>query len=91
VYSLSVGAQYVQTGKYRTVLCVGAECLSVSPTYTDRGTLHPSRRRGGGGGAPAAEDETGIIDTDLYSTAATGSCSISPAAGAAEPRDPSEP
>ena len=25
VYSLSVGAQYIQTEKYRTVLCVGAE------------------------------------------------------------------
>ncbi|PYO37290.1 MAG: 3-oxoacyl-ACP synthase, partial [Candidatus Rokuibacteriota bacterium] len=36
IYSLSVGAQYVQTGKYRTVLCVGADCLSRITDYTDR-------------------------------------------------------
>jgi len=38
VYSLSIGAQYVQTGKYRTVLCIGAECLSRITDFTDRGT-----------------------------------------------------
>ena len=38
VYSLSMGAQYVQTGKYRTVLCIGAECLSRITDFTDRGT-----------------------------------------------------
>jgi serine/threonine-protein kinase len=38
VYGLSVGAQYIQTGKYETVLCVGAECLSRITDYTDRGT-----------------------------------------------------
>ncbi|MET0852075.1 MAG: 3-oxoacyl-ACP synthase, partial [Candidatus Rokuibacteriota bacterium] len=36
VYSLSVGAQYIQTGKYRTVLCIGAETLSRIVDYTDR-------------------------------------------------------
>ena len=58
VYSLSIGAQYVQTGKYRTVLCIGAECLSRITDFTDRGTcilladaagaavLRPSDRRG---------------------------------------------
>ena len=25
IYSLSVGAQYIESGKYRTVLCIGAE------------------------------------------------------------------
>ena len=57
VYSLSIGAQYVQTGKYRTVLCIGAECLSRITDFTDRGTcilladaagaavLRPSDRR----------------------------------------------
>jgi 3-oxoacyl-[acyl-carrier-protein] synthase-3 len=38
IYSLSIGAQYIETGKYRTVLCVGAECLSRITDYTDRGT-----------------------------------------------------
>src|SRR5207249_521285 len=38
IYSLSVGAQYVETGKYKTVLCIGADCLSRITDYTDRGT-----------------------------------------------------
>src|SRR5262249_39560548 len=37
IYSLSVGAQYIGSGKHRTVLCVGAECLSRITDYTDRG------------------------------------------------------
>ena len=28
IYSLAIAAQYIQTGKYRTVLAVGAECQS---------------------------------------------------------------
>jgi 3-oxoacyl-[acyl-carrier-protein] synthase-3 len=67
VYSLSVGAQYVQTGKYRTVLCVGAECLSRITDYTDRGTCILLADAAGAAVLRAAEDESGIIDTDLYS------------------------
>lgn len=67
VYSLSVGAQYVQTGKYRTVLCVGAECLSRITDYTDRGTCILLADAAGAAVLRTAEDESGIIDTDLYS------------------------
>ena len=67
VYSLSVGAQYVQTGKYRTVLCVGAECLSRITDYTDRGTCILLADAAGAAVLRAAEDEAGIIETDLYS------------------------
>ena len=28
IYSLSVGSKYIETGKYRRVLCIGAESLS---------------------------------------------------------------
>jgi len=38
IYSLSVGVQYIESGKHRTVLCVGADCLSRITDYTDRGT-----------------------------------------------------
>ena len=38
VYSLSIGAQFIQTGKYRRVLCIGAETLSRITDFTDRGT-----------------------------------------------------
>src|SRR4029453_376857 len=35
IYSLSIGSQFIQTGKYKRVLCIGAEALSritTSPT-----------------------------------------------------------
>ena len=67
VYSLSVGSQYVQTGKYRTVLCIGAECLSRITDYTDRGTCILLADAAGAAVLQASEGESGIIDTDLYS------------------------
>jgi len=67
VYSLSIGSQYIQTGKYRTVLCVGAECLSRITDYTDRGTCILLADAAGAAVLRASDDESGIIDTDLYS------------------------
>ena len=67
VYSLSVGAQYIQTGKYETVLCVGAECLSRITDYTDRGTCILLADAAGAAVLRPSDGEAGIIDTDLYS------------------------
>jgi 3-oxoacyl-[acyl-carrier-protein] synthase III len=67
VYGLSVGAQYVQTGKYRTVLAIGAEIYSRLVDWKDRRTCVLF---GDGAGAVVlrpAEDGSGILDTDLYS------------------------
>ena len=85
VYSLSVGAQYVQTGKYRTVLCVGAECLSRITDYTDRGTCILLADAAGAVVLRAAEDETGIIDTDLYSDGRYWELLYQPGGGARNP------
>src|SRR5437660_1619476 len=38
VYSLSIGSQFIQTGKYRRVLSIGAVTLSRITDFTDRGT-----------------------------------------------------
>jgi len=67
IYSLSIGSQYIQTGKYRTVLCVGAECLSRITDYTDRGTCILLADAAGAAVLQASDDESGILDTDLYS------------------------
>src|SRR6185437_12773582 len=66
VYSLSIGAQYVQTGKYETVLCVGAECLSRITDFTDRGTCILLADAAGAAVLRPAEGEAGIIDTGRY-------------------------
>lgn len=67
VYSLGIGAQYVESGKYRTVLTIGAEVYSRLVDWSDRTTCVLF---GDGAGATVlrpATDGSGIIDTDLYS------------------------
>jgi len=85
VYSLSVGAQYIETGKYRTVLCVGAECLSRITDYTDRGTCILLADAAGAVVLRPAEGEAGIIDTDLYSDGRYGDLLIQRGGGSRHP------
>ena len=85
VYSLSVGAQYIQTGKYETVLCVGAECLSRITDYTDRGTCILLADAAGAVVLRAADGDAGIIDTDLYSDGRYGDLLMQPAGGSRHP------
>ena len=85
VYSLSMGAQYVQTGKYRTVLCIGAECLSRITDFTDRGTCILLADAAGAVVLRPATDDNGIIDTDLYSDGRYGELLIQPAGGSLRP------
>jgi 3-oxoacyl-[acyl-carrier-protein] synthase-3 len=85
VYSLSVGAQYVQTEKYRTVLCVGAECLSRITDYTDRGTCILLADAAGAVVLRASEDDSGILDTDLYSDGKYWEFLYQPGGGARHP------
>jgi 3-oxoacyl-[acyl-carrier-protein] synthase III len=69
IYSLSIGAQYIETGKYRRVLCIGAETLSRITDFTDRSTCVLLADAAGAAVLEASEDGSGIIDTDLYSDA----------------------
>jgi 3-oxoacyl-[acyl-carrier-protein] synthase-3 len=85
IYSLSVGAQYVQTGKYRTVLCVGAECLSRITDYTDRGTCILLADAAGAAVLRPSAGEAGIIDTDLYSDGRYGDLLMQRAGGSRLP------
>ena len=85
IYSLSVGAQYIQTGKYRTVLCVGAECLSRITDYTDRGTCILLADAAGAAVLRPSDGEAGILDTDLYSDGRYGDLLIQPGGGSRHP------
>ncbi len=67
IYSLSIGSQYIQTGKYRTVLCIGAETLSKITDFTDRGTCILLADAAGAAVLRPATGAFGILDTDLYS------------------------
>jgi len=85
IYSLSVGSQFIQTGKYHTVLCVGAECLSRITDYTDRGTCILLADAAGAAVLRPSAGESGIIDVDLYSEGRYGDLLIQPGGGARHP------
>ncbi len=85
IYSLSIGAQYIETGKYRTVLCIGAECLSRITDYTDRGTCILLADAAGAAVLRASEDDSGILDTDLYSDGRYWELLYQPAGGSRHP------
>jgi len=67
IYSLSIGSQFIQTGKYQRVLCVGAETLSRITDYSDRGTCVLLADAAGAAVLAPSTDERGLIDFDLYS------------------------
>jgi 3-oxoacyl-[acyl-carrier-protein] synthase-3 len=67
IYSLSIGSQFIQTGKYQRVLCVGAETLSRITDFTDRGTCVLLADAAGAAVLAPSTDDRGIIDFDLYS------------------------
>ena len=85
IYSLSIGSQFIQTGKYRTVLCVGAECLSRITDYSDRGTCILLADAAGAAVLRPSEGESGIIDVDLYSDGRYGDLLIQTAGGSRHP------
>ena len=85
IYSLSIGSQYIETGKYRTVLCVGADCLSRLTDYTDRGTCILLADAAGAVVLRPATGESGILDVDLYSDGRYGDLLILPAGGSRSP------
>jgi 3-oxoacyl-[acyl-carrier-protein] synthase-3 len=85
VYSLSVGSKYIETGKYRHVLCIGAETLSRITDFTDRGTCVLLADAAGAAVLAPSEDGSGIIDTDLYSDGQYSDLLIMPGGGSRNP------
>jgi 3-oxoacyl-[acyl-carrier-protein] synthase III len=66
LYALTVGSQFIETGKYKKVIVVGADKMSAIVDYTDRSTCIIF---GDGGGAVLLEsttEEIGIMDSILH-------------------------
>lgn len=67
VYALTIGSQFIETGKYKKVIIVGADKMSAIVDYTDRKTCILF---GDGAGAVLLEPDTdgyGIIDSIIRS------------------------
>ena len=70
LYAMSTGAQFIESGKYKKVVIVGADKMSAIIDYTDRATCVIF---GDGAGAVLLEpsqDDTGIIDSVFQSDGA---------------------
>jgi 3-oxoacyl-[acyl-carrier-protein] synthase-3 len=85
IYSLSIGAQFVQTGKYARVLCIGAETLSRITDFTDRGTCVLLADAAGAVILAPSTDGSGLIDADLYSDGAHWELLYMPGGGSKYP------
>ena len=85
IYSMSIGAQFIQTGKYRRVLCVGAETLSRITDFTDRGTCVLLADAAGAAVLAPSTDDSGVIDFDLYSDGQYWDLLYMPAGGSRNP------
>ena len=85
IYSLAVGAKFIETGKYQRVLCIGAESLSRITDFTDRGTCVLLADAAGAAVLEASDDGSGIIDADLYSDGQYAELLYMPGGGARHP------
>jgi 3-oxoacyl-[acyl-carrier-protein] synthase-3 len=85
IYSLSIGSQYIATGKYRRVLCIGAETLSRITDFTDRSTCVLLADAAGAAVLEASDDDSGLIDADLYSDAQYWELLYMPGGGSRHP------
>ena len=85
VYSLMIGSKFIETGKYKRVLCIGAEALSRITDFTDRGTCVLLADAAGAAVLEASEDGSGIIDADLYSDGQYAELLHMPGGGARHP------
>jgi 3-oxoacyl-[acyl-carrier-protein] synthase-3 len=85
VYSMAIGAKFIETGKYRRVLCIGAETLSRITDFTDRGTCVLLADAAGAAVLEASDDGSGIIDADLYSDGQYADLLIMPGGGSRNP------
>ena len=64
VYALTIGSQFIETGKYKKIVVVGADKMSAIVDYTDRATCVLF---GDGAGAVPNEEGVGIIDSIIRS------------------------
>jgi 3-oxoacyl-[acyl-carrier-protein] synthase III len=85
IYSLAMGAKFIEAGKYRRVLCIGAETLSKITDFTDRGTCILLADAAGAAVLEASEDGSGLLDADLYSDGQYWDLLYMPGGGARHP------
>jgi 3-oxoacyl-[acyl-carrier-protein] synthase III len=85
IYALTTGAQFIETGKYKKVLVIGADKMSSIIDYQDRATCVIF---GDGCGVVLLEPDTegfGVIDSILHSDGSGRKYLVQPAGGSVNP------
>ena len=67
IYALTTGATYIESGRYKKVIVIGADKMSSIVDYTDRTTCILFGDAAGAVLLEPSKDDTGIIDTILKS------------------------
>ncbi len=85
IYSLATGAQFIETGKYKKVLVVGADMMSSIINYEDRTTCIIFGDGAGSVLLEPNEEGNGVVDSILASDGAGRHSLFQPAGGSAKP------
>lgn len=67
IYALEAGARYIESGRYKKVMVIGADKMSSIVDYTDRNTCVLFGDAAGAVLLEPSTDDTGIIDCRMYS------------------------
>ena len=85
LYALTTGSQFIETGKYKKVIVIGADKMSSIIDYEDRATCVIF---GDGGGAVLLEPNTeglGVVDSILHSDGSGRKYLVQPGGGSLNP------
>lgn len=85
VYAMETGAKFVESGKYKNVIVIGADTMSSIIDYTDRNTCVIFGDGGGGVLLEQSDDDSGVLDSLLYADGSGYQYLTVPAGGSLNP------
>lgn len=85
VYAMETGAKFVESGKYKNVIVIGADTMSSIIDYTDRNTCVIFGDGGGGVLLEPSDDDSGVLDSLLYADGSGYKYLTVPAGGSLNP------
>ena len=85
VYAMETGAKFVESGKYKNVMVIGADTMSSIIDYTDRNTCVIFGDGGGGVLLEPSDEDCGVLDSLLYADGSGYQYLTVPAGGSLNP------
>jgi 3-oxoacyl-[acyl-carrier-protein] synthase-3 len=85
VYAMETGAKFVESGKYKNVIVIGADTMSSIIDYTDRNTCVIFGDGAGGVLLEPSDDDSGVLDSLLYADGSGYQYLTVPAGGSLNP------